>query len=191
MIKAIRDNRKLKHCITDEIEDAGIKIKVAADLSAEQYVGIKVDDYYGNLHLGGETPKAVDYIVPVDCECDAYVLYILEFKNVSGPNLLSTKDIQEKFDTAINRFMKLEFSSIFENDRFRYKDMKLYLVTTAYKKAMQYGNYEAYINVLKKVRGRDTLEIDRVLSARLYEFRGMVRYIQKEIPPNPVIQRIV
>ena len=190
MIKTIRNNGKLNKYIKDTIEDAGIEVKVAPELCTEQYVGIKVDDYYNDQHLDGETPKSVDYIVPVDCECNSYVLYILEFKNVNEPRNIINSEIRDKFDTAINRFLKNDFSDIFEKDQFKYRDMKLYLVTTAYKKAMEYGSYEAYLNILKKVKGRDTLELDIGLASRPYRFRNMVRYIQKEVPPNPLIKRI-
>ena len=46
------------------------------------------------------------------------------------------------------------------------------------------------MNILKKVKGRDTLELDIGLASRPYRFRNMVRYIQKEVPPNPLIKRI-
>lgn len=80
MIQQINQTCSLKEYITHEIEDAGLAIEVDSKLTSDEYIGIKIDDYYGGLKLRGETPKAVDFIVSVDCQCNAYCLYILEFK---------------------------------------------------------------------------------------------------------------
>ena len=106
MIQTIKKEGKLKKYLYHEIEDAGISVSVDARLSEDEYIGIKIDDYYMGLRQK-ITPKAVDFIVTVDCECDWYTLYILEFKNVSRPP--TTREIHEKFDTAINDFMSNEF----------------------------------------------------------------------------------
>ena len=113
MIQQINQTDGLKKYITHEIEDAGLAVAVDSKLNLDEYIGIKVDDYYMGLHLRGETPKAVDFIVTVDCQCDAYCLYILELKNVKSPKGYTTKDIIEKFETAIDRFIKEDFKEIF------------------------------------------------------------------------------
>lgn len=191
MIQQINSIEEFKDCLTHKIEDAGLEIAVDPLLSESEFIGIKVDDYYMGLHLGGETPKAVDFIVSVDCQCDAYVLYILELKNVKSPKAYTTEDIIEKFETAIERFMKMEFSNIFLNDKYKYKDVKLYLVTTAYGNAMGQSNFEAYCKLLAKTNKKDTLVNDWKLSSKYFRFRNFVRRIEREIPPNPVIKRIV
>lgn len=187
----IKDTDELKDYLSYQIEDAGLQVGVDPTLSEDEYIGIKVDDYYMGLRLGGETPKAVDFIVSVDCQCECYNLYVLELKNVNSPQSYTTEEILEKFDTAIERFMKDEFKHIFLNDRYKYKDFNLYLVTTAYKKAMEYSNFEAYARVMEKVKQKDTLTQDCRLSGKLYRFRNMVRRVEREIPPNPVIKRIL
>lgn len=190
MIQQINQTDGLKKYITHEIEDAGLAVAVDSKLNLDEYIGIKVDDYYMGLHLRGEIPKAVDFIVTVDCQCDAYCLYILELKNVKSPKGYTTKDIIEKFETAIDRFIKEDFKEIFLNDKYKYKEIKLYLVTSAYGKALGQKNYQSYIELLRKINQKDTLTNDWTLSNKLFKFQKRILRIEREIPPNPVIKRI-
>ena len=190
MIQQINQTDGLKKYITHEIEDAGLAVAVDSKLNLDEYIGIKVDDYYMGSHLRGETPKAVDFIVTVDCQCDAYCLYILELKNVKSPKGYTTKDIIEKFETAIDRFIKEDFKEIFLNDKYKYKEIKLYLVTSAYGKALGQKNYQSYIELLRKINQKDTLTNDWTLSNKLFKFQKRILRIEREIPPNPVIKRI-
>ncbi|MCH5248856.1 MAG: hypothetical protein J1E98_02935 [Lachnospiraceae bacterium] len=187
MLQMIREDTRLREYCHHEISDAGVKVNVDERLRADEYIGIKVDDCYAGLR-GGMSPKSVDFIVVVDCECNSYVLYILELKGVKRPT--STKDIQEKFDTTINHFMSEEFAAIFLNDRFRYKDIKLYLVTTAYAKAVKMGSFERFLAVRDKTNRKDSLLYDSSLSDKSYRFRGKICRIQREVPPNPLIRKI-
>jgi hypothetical protein len=190
MIAQIEQEKSLKQCTTRKIEDEGLEIAVDSTLKDEDYIAIKVDDYYNSLKMGGETPKSVDFIVSVDCQCSAYVLYVLELKNTERASF-QTKDIHEKFNTAFEDFMKKRFHHIFENDAYKYKDVKLFVVSTAYMEAAQYGNYENYKKMMERINKRDTANRDRQMSDKLYRFRGGVYRIQRECPPNPLIQRIL
>ena len=93
MIQMIKMNKAFANHLFWKIEDSGIHVEVDSKLTENEYVGIKVDNYYNGLHMA-RPPKAVDFVVAVDCECDWYALYILELKGVSKPS--SPKDIQEK-----------------------------------------------------------------------------------------------
>ena len=81
MISLITNDKVLKYFLHYEIEDAGVSVKVNETLSSRDYVGIKVDDYYCSLKLD-KTPKSVDFIITVDCQCNSYLLYIIEFKKI-------------------------------------------------------------------------------------------------------------
>ncbi len=187
MITAITREKRLKNCLHRDIEDEGVRVNVSSDLTDAEYIGIKVDDYYAGKHLR-IIPKAVDFIVAVDCECDWYALYILEFKGIKRTT--GTKAIQEKFTNTIEQFMKEEFKDIFLNDRYKYRDVKLYLVTTSYKKALALGKFEEYQRIRERINAKDTLANDSTLSTKLYFFRGKYYRIEREIPPNPLICKI-
>lgn len=187
MIQTIKQHPKLKRFVHYDIEDAGFRVEVDFQLTDQDYIGIKIDDYYNSLKLSGETPKSVDFIVSVDCDCDAYVLYVIEFKDTKS---YTGNEIWDKFNTTINRFMAEEFKDVFMNDKFKYKDIKLYLVTTANKTALKYSNYQQYITIHNKVHGKDTLMSDLMLSGKPFFFRGKYLYINREIPPNPIIKKV-
>lgn len=187
MIRVIEKEQRLKNCLHRQIEDAGIKVDVDPTLVESKYIGIKVDDYYQGLHEK-IIPKAVDFIVAVDCECSWFVLYILELRGVK--RTCSSKEIQEKFDTAINLFMQEEFGHIFLNDSFKYKDVFLYLVTTSYQRAVELGKFDEYLALRAKLNAKDSLANDSILTTKPYKFRGKYYFIQREVPPNPLIRVI-
>lgn len=190
MVNMIKNNPQLGPYLCDCLEDAGIKVEIDPDLTSEDYVAIKVDNYYAGLRLGGITPKAVDFLVVVDCHCDWYAMYILEFKNVKGPEKLNISDIQEKFTTTINSFLNKTFADIFLNDRFKYRAVKLYLVSDAYGEVGRFKNHDDYLAFRQKINKRDSLKVDVSLSSKLYKFRGKLLRIEYDIPPNPIISRI-
>lgn len=187
MLQMIRSERRLTDYCRHEISDAGVEVKVDEKLQKDEYIGIKVDDYYAGLRRK-DTPKSVDFIVVVDCACDSYALYILELKGVTSPP--GTNEIQEKFATTINRFMSEEFKDIFLHDRFKYKEIQLYLVTTAYAKAVEMGSFEKYLALRDKLKSKDSLMYDSSLSDRTYNIKGKSCRIQREVPPNPLIRKI-
>ena len=76
------------------------------------------------------------------------------------------------------------------NDKYKYKEIKLYLVTSAYGKALGQKNYQSYIELLRKINQKDTLTNDWTLSNKLFKFQKRILRIEREIPPNPVIKRI-
>lgn len=149
MIHQIKSNRRLLSYLCSEIEDEGIHVEIDERLAEDKYAIVKVDGFYNGLHLS-VIPKSIDFLAAVDCECNAYVLYLLELKNVKNPKFLIMKDIHEK-----------------------------------------YQNYEQYKEICDKINKRDSLKIDFSLGGRLYKFKNKVVRIQYDIPPNPVIRRIL
>jgi hypothetical protein len=172
------------------IEDEGIIVDVDVSLDENNYIGIKIDDYYNGLH-DSTTPKAVDFIVIVDCVCNSYALYILEFKNVNSSKHLVIKDIHEKFETTIKDFMVTRYNNIFMNDSYKYKVIKLYLVSDAYGVQGKFQNHQEYRKYLEKVNKRDSLKVDLNLGSKIYRFRNRCLQIEYDIPPNPIIRKVV
>ncbi len=190
MISKIKNNPKLEDYLRDRIEDEGIEVSVDEKMQANEYVGIKVDDYYNGLHES-VVPKATDFVVVVDNSCDSYSMYIIEMKNVNSPKHLVIKDIHEKFFTTIYDFLSERFKDIFLDDRYKYKVIKLYLISDAYGVGGKYQTHAEYIHVLEKVNKRDSLKVDRSLGSKVYKFRNKYLQIEYDIPPNPVIKKMV
>lgn len=189
MIQRIKKNRMLKPYLYEKLEDEGIEVEIEKSLNAEDYAAVKVDEYYMGQH-DKTPPKAADFVVAVDCECDSYALYVLEFKNVGSPKALVIRDIQDKFSTTVYDFLSGRFADIFLNSRYKYKAVKLYLVSDAYKTAGAYRNHEEYRRIMERVNKRDSLKVDMALGSKLYRFRNRILKIEYEIPPNPVIKKL-
>ena len=189
MVNMIKRDARLVPYLRTTIEDAGITVNVDPALQEEDYAAIKIDDYYAGLNLK-RTPKTVDFIVIVDGKCDWVSMYILEFKNVNGPDKLDITDIQEKFSNTINLFVNDTFADIFNNDRFKYRRIRLYLVSDAYGAVGAYSNHAEFRAFREKINRRDTLKVDVNLSSKLYRIRGKIVKIDYDIPPNPIITRL-
>lgn len=184
----IKDDTILNPYLKDSIEDAGIKVDIDSSLNEKEYVAIKVDEYFAGLKIP-TPPKSVDYVVVVDCKCSWFAMYILELKNVNGPNNLNIRDIQEKFSNTINIFLSDTFSNIFLSDSFKYKAIKLYLVSDAYNEIGKFSCHEEYLSFREKINKKDSLKVDVALTSKLYRFRGKILHIEYDIPPNPIITR--
>ena len=192
MIQMIKSCKELTPYLQNIIEDERIEVGIEENLKDDQFAIIKVDDYYNNLHLAFP-PKSIDFAVVVDCECASYVLYLLELKNVNSPKKLNIKDIQEKFETTINDFLSVRFEKIFLADKFKYKAVKLYLVSNAYGLSGKNGTYEEYKKIeekKQKIQKKDSLRVDFNLGSKYYRFRGKIVKINYDIPPNPIVRRI-
>lgn len=192
MIQMIKECKKLIPYLKLVIEDEGIQVGIDEAIDLNKLAIIKVDDFYSGLHLAFP-PKAIDFLVVVDCECNSYVMYLLELKNVASPKYLEIKDIHEKFENTIKDFLSIRFEDIFLNDRFKYKEIKLYLVSDAYGLNGRYNTYEEYKKIQDKrqrIAQKDSLKVDFHLGKKLFKFRGKILQIAYDIPPNPIIKKI-
>lgn len=189
MVNMIKQEARLARHLKNTLEDAGIEVGIDTTLTPEDFAAIKIDEYYAGLRMA-TPPKAVDFVVVVDCQCESFSMYILEFKNVNGPEKLNIKDIQEKFTNTIELFLKDTFSTIFLHDRFKYKRIKLYLVSDAYKVMGKYATHSEFLEFREKINKKDSLKVDMALALKLYKFKGKILNIEYDIPPNPIIERV-
>lgn len=191
MINEIKNNPELIPHLYSRIEDEGIECTIDSTLTTSDYIAIKVDDYYASLHKR-RPPKSVDFIVLVDGQCNSFALYVLELKNVNGPNRLIISDIQEKFDTTIYDFLSEKFKSIFLHDRYKYKLIKLYLVSDAYRNCGRFSSHQEYLEYNERRSSafrKDSLKVERHLGQKLYKFKGKLLKIEYDTPPNPIITK--
>jgi len=188
MIDQIRKTPELAPYLTSDIEDTGIVVEVDPKVVDEEFTGIKVDSYYAGLK-SASTPKSVDFVVPVDCSCDVYNLYVIELKNVKDSRKIIIKEIHEKFTTTIDDFLSNRFKEIFLNDRYSYRNIHLYLIADVYHAGGRFSNHKEYFEFMKKCKGRDTLKVELNLSSKLFRFKGKTLWIQYDIPPNPIIRK--
>ncbi len=156
MIQQIKECKELIPYLKDIIEDEGITVGISEKIGCGSIAIIKVDEYYAGLHIA-TPPKAVDFLVTVDCECASFVM----------------------------------FGYIFLNDRYKYKNIFLYLVSDAYGLCGKYNNFNEYRDIMDKTSKRDTLKTEISLGTKLFRFRGKILRISFDIPPNPIIQKFL
>lgn len=178
MIKAIQQDSKLENFIHYDFEDSGVKVNVCSSLSKNDFIGVKIDDYY-NATQPGTAPKSIDFIVSVDCSCGSYGLYLLELKSYKRSKSLSIKEIYEKFNTTVSDFVKSQFQSIFENPKYKYKFVYLYLVADVYKETTKTGKHIP----------KDSLKVDSELTKKIYKIHGKACRIEYILPTNLIIKK--
>lgn len=187
MINMIKRDVQLAPYLKQQIEDEGIEVAVDPAIQDDEIAIIKVDEYYAGLR-SGLSPKSIDFIAVVDCQCQSYAMYLLELKNVNSPTRLNIPDIQEKFSNTISGFLSDAFSNFFLNDSFKYKSIQLYLISDAYNECGRFDSHEEYLRFRNRINGKDSLKTELSLGSKLYKFRGRILKIKYDIPPNPLIR---
>ena len=185
MIKQIKDNAKLGEYCTNIISDEGIEVGIDENLATDDFIGIKADGYYNPKIMKKDCPKMVDFVVTVDCECNSYKLYVLEMKSSTIDNVA----INEKFKNALEILMSRDFKDIFLNDKYKYKDIKLYLISKTQASALKYKNYAEYVRIYNIVKNKDTLQKDIYASEKIFHFRKRILRMEKELPGRIIIQK--
>jgi hypothetical protein len=95
-------------------------------LSQENYLVIKVDDYYNGLRLAN-TPKSTDCLIIQRCMAGHFHVFVVELKNVKRRNELDPDAIRGKFHTCLLDFMSNRFRKHFYKEDYDLK-IRLYLI---------------------------------------------------------------
>jgi hypothetical protein len=174
MINRIKSERALLPYLKARCEDAGVSVEIDPRLGEKDYAVIKTDEYYQGLRLP-DTPKSVDCVAVVDCVTNWYALHIIEFKGTKDRAYIKSKDIQGKFDTAVNGFLSDAFGAIFKDARYKYKAVRAYLVCNA----ILIGNSP-----------RDTLRRDKDFTLKPYRFGSITFTVSIANPSDITIKRL-
>jgi hypothetical protein len=152
---------------------------------------VKVDDYYNSNLKPPNIPPSADFLISVDCTKSRYVLYIIEFKNISSPKRFDIKNIYEKFKTTIYDFMSNRFADIYTNKNYEIIDLLIYFIADPYRlKKAGVSSYPQY-KANKLARGKtDSTRIDNLLSQKPFKFREKYYLIKYDLPPNPIIKKL-
>jgi len=155
-----------------------VNILIDKDISNEKIVALKIDNYYNSLHLS-ETPKSVDFLITLNEEKHIYTIYIIELKNIKKMKYVKRHDITEKFQTTIDDFMKVRFSDIFMDNKFKI-ELKLFFISDPLKlqnKAL--GEKEVH----NRISGT---RLELLSQIRPFKFRNKTYQITYKIP-HPLI----
>lgn len=98
----------------------------------QDYVVLKVDDYYNSLNLA-ETPASPDCLIIVKCqEENHYRIYIVELKDIANQRGFNIKNMREKFKTCVNDFMKGVLHDFLSEEQYVFEEIALYFVSDPY-----------------------------------------------------------
>ncbi len=138
---------------------------------------LKIDDHYHSREMHNP-PKSIDCIVLVKCDDGSYTMYLIELRDISSPSGFTPKEIKEKFNTSVDKFLKNDFSTVFQGENF--KDIRAFFITGAY----GYISQEKF-DESSKTRG---LKTEIFQSQSPYEFDGKYFMIEPKVP-YPMIER--
>lgn len=176
MINKIKHTPALEPHITDQCEENQVCVSMDGDISNDNYLVLKVDNYYNSLNIGhlGKTPPSIDCLIPLRCADKQFIIYLVELKNIKSPGGFTVEEIYNKFKTTIENFMGKRFKNIFLSPRHQIKKLFLYFVTNPY------GETE-------KRRRQEGSKMDALLARKPFKFRGKRYQIQHKLP-NPIIK---
>lgn len=126
LINDLRNDPLLEGCRTDSCCENNVCVNFDPTLSKEDYMVIKVDDFYKGLKLAN-TPKSTDCLIVQRCSTGHFHVYVVELKNVKRKNELDPDAIRGKFHTCLFDFMSNQFREHFCREDYDLK-IELWLV---------------------------------------------------------------
>lgn len=127
LIKRIQEDPILSKFLCDDCEENGVGINVSPLVKKEDYIIIRVDEYY-NSNLVHNPPKSPDCLIVQHCGGDKFVLYILELKAIATLKTEKLSDIRDKFQNCFDDFMTYRFPAYFYDGDYEFT-IKLILIS--------------------------------------------------------------
>lgn len=132
LLEALKTDPALAHCLIDKCEENELCVVFDDLVHLEDYVIIKVDEYYrvqtdyiDPVTKANRTPPSIDCLIILGCkERNRYRLLLVEQKNTDdNPN---KANIKGKFETTLHDFMAGRFGKYFYNTEYEF-EIGLYL----------------------------------------------------------------
>jgi hypothetical protein len=126
LLNKIYETEALQPFLSKTCCENEVCITFEEDLLQENYVVIKVDDYYNSQGLGKETPPSPDCLIIRRCEKSGYGLTIAELKNISTASHFNVANLKAKFKTCFENFIQNRFAELLFIE---YNNIELYFVS--------------------------------------------------------------
>lgn len=169
MLDKIYKTEALLPFLKKECYENEVGISLDKGINEDDYVVIKVDDYYNSLNLGKDTPPSPDCLIIRKCEHTGYGLTIVELKNIQTAKGFNVNNMIGKFNTCINDFIMIRFKDLLFKE---YVDIKLYFVSK--------------INPYNKNRDKG-LRLETLIEKKII-YNGAKYMIAPDLP-NPTIKK--
>lgn len=159
MIQKIKTHEVLKNFVVEECCENDVSVSFHPDFNVDDYVIIKVDDYYNSLGEG-DTPASIDCLIIRKCAETGYGLTLVELKNIGGFRHFRLKNLEEKFETTIEDFIGKRFKNPLKTS---YKKIDLFFVSNLKNYRRDSGlAMDTLINVNFKYEGRTLMLKPRI-----------------------------
>lgn len=169
LIKRIQEDPILSEFLCDDCEERGVGINVSTGVNRDDYIIIRVDEFYNKLVP--YPPKSPDCLIIQHCGENKFVLYIIELKSIESLKSEKLSDIRDKFQNCFSDFMSDRFRNYFYDTDYEF-DIRLLFVS----------------NPRERVKERKTepSKLDNLLALRPCRFANRGYLLEHELP-NPTI----
>ena len=169
LIQKIQEDPVLSKFLCDNCEENGVGINMGSEVKREDFIIIRVDEYYNKLVQN--PPKSPDCLIIQHCGGNRFVLYLIELKDIKSLKTEKMSDIRDKFQECFNDFMSDRFRLYFYDLGYDFT-IKLFFITDP---------KETKIDKGKATR------MDSLLALKQPRFANRIYPIKHKIP-NPIIQ---
>ena len=171
LIQKIQEDPILSKFLCDDCEENGVGINIGSEVKREDFIIIKVDDYYKENERSNDRPKSPDCLIIQHCGENRFVLYLVELKDIESLKTERMGDIRDKFQHCFSDFMSDRFRLYFYDLGYDFT-IKLFFITDP--------------RETKVDKGKAT-RMDSLLALRQPRFANRPYPIKHKIP-NPIIQ---
>jgi hypothetical protein len=172
LIKRIQEDPILNEFLCDDCEENGVGINVSEEMKREDFIIIKVDEYYKVHEKSNNRPKSPDCLIIQHCGGDKFVLYLIELKDIKSLKTEKLSDIRDKFQSCFSDFMSDRFREYFYDISYDFSIKLLFISNPSESK--------------KDNKGKPT-RMDNLLSQRPCKFANRPYLLEHELP-NPTIK---
>jgi len=182
MLDKIMAKNQLAKFLTNHLQENGVGVIIHEAMPQESYVAIDIDKYYHNIGLE-IIPAIADILLIAQrlSQKEQHHIYIVEMKNIKSPHGFSVKNIYEKFNTAIENFMKTKYKDIFMDENYKVERFRLFFVSDAYRLKKRGMNDEQIRSFLLETK------IMAFSSMRPFQYRNFKATIEYQLP-NPLLE---
>jgi hypothetical protein len=125
LIKRIQEDPILSEFLCDDCEENGVGIDVSTDVKRDDFIIIRVDEFYNKLV--STPPKSPDCLIIQHCGGNKFVLYIIELKAIETLKSEKLSDIRDKFQNCLSDFMSNRFRAYFYDTQYEFAIKLLFI----------------------------------------------------------------
>ncbi len=175
LLQLLRSDPLIAQYIDVSCSENGISAEIDKTISTDNLLIIKVDRYY-NSEVPNPSPSP-DCLVILKCADNNYRIFIIELKDVNGPEGFTVENVKDKFITCLDDFMSGRFGNFFHDPAYNYEEIKLLFITDPY-------NFRGNPGKQLRMRGH---KLDALIAQRIPRYFNKHLFIEYRVP-NPTIK---